>query len=326
LFNDAWNEGRRETAIDHMGQALGLSRNLRNKAPLAAYMQGASVEENALSLLEVRLPQDKPPTELLQRALDELNRHAAETPPALDCLKAECFRAGGVLKNATSWTFYSGPDGAGPDGAGRVREGSLAGGIALSLELPWEAERKTRLWRAVWAGLFRGVETPLWQTPGDFGKFDVGKKTTSNILSGWLPDPEDASPAFNAAQLAHLLDDSWLSDERLFAPVVPLRTAALKSQATVDSSRLILALALYRMKEGKTAKKLDDLVPKYMSELPIDPYSGQPFRYRISPGEFIGVDRGQAQPGQGLLWSVGPNRIDDGGLADDLLKFVPHWP
>ena len=76
-------------------------------------------------------------------------------------------------------------------------------------------------------------------------------------------------------------------------------------------------------------------------DCPIDPYSGEPFHYRISPGEEIEM-LGKVGPGQAILWSTGPDGVNDGGkkagrhLLDfgldrtpegfDLVTVVPDWP
>lgn len=342
LAEVAWDDARPGAAFDHITQMLVLSRNLRNKAPESAYLLGVSIEESALRALNGWLARNKPSAALVKRALAELTRHAAETPPALDCVRTECYRSGGMVNVAVSWTFYSGIE-----GHGRVREGWLAGAIALSLELPWEEERKLRLWQAVWGGLLRGAETPHWEMPEDFGKLDVGKEVTRQILRGWLPDAKN--PSLTRERLAALLDQSWLADPRLFAPVMPLRAAGTRARYRVDACRLSLALGLHQLQEGKNAKNLTDLVPRYLAELPVDPYSGKSFQYRISDGERIEKAAGDiadgprrlVDPGQGILWSIGPDRADHGGLKDgtvladdhprwsagglDLITIVPHW-
>jgi hypothetical protein len=110
----------------------------------------------------------------------------------------------------------------------------------------------------------------------------------------------------------------------------------------VDAARQAVALGLYQIEEGRPAQKLQDLVPKYLpTGLPTDPYSGQEYRYRISAGEDIGL-AGRARPGQGVIWSTGPDGVDHGGhfhggrLDDDdarwsrgtfdLVTVVPLWP
>jgi hypothetical protein len=89
---------------------------------------------------------------------------------------------------------------------------------------------------------------------------------------------------------------------------------------------LKLALRWYQADNGKPAETLDELVPKYLPSLPLDPYDGEPFRYRLSRGEEIEgsfdpnevVKNGatpirKIPPGQGVLWCVGDDKVDDGG-------------
>lgn len=341
LADQALADGKPGAALDHLAQLLALSRTLRNRAPLASYLAGVEVEESALHGVASWLAHGRPAPELLRRALDELNRHAAETPPALDCLEAECYRAGGLLESPPHWAFH-------PGGGARSRlpETWLANGIALSLDTPWEDERKTRLWQAVWGGLFRALRTPYWQFPQAAGEPGEERETTRQILSGWLPVADGPGAPLTRDRLARLLDDSWLSDERLFAPAEVLRAAGTRARWRADATRLAVALGLYQLREGKPARRLEDLVPKDLPTLPVDPYSGQAFRYRISQGEEIEVHgRGgpeRALAGQGVVWSTGPDRVDHGGRRHagdvpdddplwvrrefDLVTVVPRWP
>jgi hypothetical protein len=313
--------GKPTAAFDRIAQMLAMSRSLRCRALLVSYHAGVDIEAGALGELESVLTTGKPNRELLRRALDELNRHADQTPRPLECVQSECYRAGGVLVNPVVWGF-AGRDRA----AGAVPERWLAGGIAMSLEMPWEDERRTRLWQAVWAGLFRGIETPHWQLPAATNDLVGASETTRKILAGWEAGGTGPGASLTRAQLARLLDASWLSDELLFTSVQTLRTAATRSRYRVAANRIAVALALYHVERGQPAAKLADLVPQYLAELPIDPYSGEPFRYRVSVGEQI-EGLGAVLPGQGVVWSTGPDRTDHGGhshggrVPDD----EPQW-
>jgi hypothetical protein len=101
----------------------------------------------------------------------------------------------------------------------------------------------------------------------------------------------------------------------------PVRVAALQ-----------VALRLYQAEVGRPAEQLTDLVPKYLPAVPLDPYDGQPFRYRLSRGEDIAwppketlgppkptYDDREVPAGQGILWSVGMDGCDDGGHKQE-------WP
>jgi hypothetical protein len=322
-----------EFGLARVTEVLALSRNLRNQAPLGSYLAGVETEQDALAFVESWVAREKPSPELLRRIIAELDRHLNETPPPLDCLRTECYRAGGLLQNPIAWRMQA-PDGTPP-------ERWLTGVIALSLDTPWENERIARLWRQAWGGLFRGVETPHWQLA------ELPADDDGGILAGWLPADDGLS--LSRGELARLLEASWLTDEKLFAPVLPLRQAATRSRWRVDSIRQAAALRLYQLREGKIAQELEDLVPKYLPELPTDPYSGKGYQYRISKGEnvdFLGDGGNPVQhfvlPGHGILWSTGPDRTDDGGRkhggehADndrqwsrggyDLITIVPFWP
>jgi hypothetical protein len=341
-------EGKSGEALRHLVQILVLSRNLRNKAPQASYRVGVEIENSALEGLDAWLAASKPRPGQLREVLRELDRHAAQTPPPEDSLQTECYRAGNLLDNPNSWAFQAGLRAPGqPSGVG------LGRAITLSLDMPWEEERKIRLWRLAWAGLFQAVRTPCAQLPDPQGVIDGGTETTRRILQGWLPPAEGPGASITPADMAQLLDESWLPDERLFAPVVPLRAAATRSQWRVAASRLMVALALYQLHEGKAAPHLRALVPKYLPALPLDPYRGRDFGYRVSGGEQIemaggeafqgriGPDRGAVNPGQGVFWSTGPDRVNDGGRKHgglphddeaagpgggcDLVTVVPNW-
>ncbi|GEM_PF-3672544 len=327
LMQAAAKERQKETAFDYIAQALTLSRTLRNQAPLASYVAGVETELIALDHLEKWVAANKPSSGLLKRALTELDRHAAATPTALDCLQTECYRAGGVLDIPVAWSFY----------ATAGAEQWLAGSIALSLEMPWESERKTRLWRAVWAGQLRALQTPHWQLPQPAAEVPSADPVTRNILRGWLPAVNGPGASVNVTQLARLLDASWLADDRLFADVVKLRSAANRSRWRLDASRQAVALRFYQLREGKLAQKLQDLVPKDLPELPVDPYSGKPFQYRISqgekleavqPGGILGRNPIVVPAGHAILWSIGPDRTDNGGRKDGrwlLTDDDPRW-
>ncbi|HVC99242.1 MAG TPA: hypothetical protein VND64_36595 [Pirellulales bacterium] len=61
-----------------------------------------------------------------------------------------------------------------------------------------------------------------------------------------------------------------------------------------------LALAQYIADHGGPPKDLADLVPRYLPEVPEDPFSGRPLVYRTEPTGYV-------------LYSVGQNGLDDGG-------------
>ena len=63
-----------------------------------------------------------------------------------------------------------------------------------------------------------------------------------------------------------------------------------------------LAVRAFELRTGRLPAKLDELVPNYLPAIPADPYDeDQPIRYRASGEDYV-------------LYSIGPNRIDDDGV------------
>lgn len=95
---------------------------------------------------------------------------------------------------------------------------------------------------------------------------------------------------------------NWFA--RMLIPV--LGNAAKKfaiGQASVDLARVACALERYRLAHGSYPETLDVLSPNFLAKLPHDVISGQPLKYR------------RTAEGQFVLYSVGWNATDEGGLV-----------
>lgn len=75
----------------------------------------------------------------------------------------------------------------------------------------------------------------------------------------------------------------------------------MQVEVTKQITTAAIALKRYQKKYGNYAASLESLVPEFIAKTPIDPVDSKPLRYRIQPD------------GAYLLYSVGPNGIDDGG-------------
>lgn len=76
-----------------------------------------------------------------------------------------------------------------------------------------------------------------------------------------------------------------------------------KSQVTFDAPRLRIALERFKLAKGAYPKSLAEVVPEYLDKLPLDPFSGKPYGYRLE------------EDGGFTLWSVGNDLKDDGGKS-----------
>jgi hypothetical protein len=321
-------QGCRESATLFTGRAVQLQARGDPAAALdhLAVALGLSRQMRHLSPLISRLvgqAMEQVALAGLERWLTELGPRAPLLRRALDFLKkhedqlpplSESVKAEYlIVRNTLNETFSP--------------AGNLTSKLyAFARLVPWEAERERRLLSGYFERELQWVSQPPWK------------------LAETQPRPEGS------------LHGRPLKDwSPLLGVLVPaIRHVALSEPGAlcrVRAARFQVALVLYQVENSKPAARLDDLVPRYLDRPLVDPYSGQPFHYRVSAGERIenwSEDRdGVAQPrdvpaGQGVLWSVGPDGKDDGGhrqgrtapsgheageaQGPDMIFLVPQWP
>ncbi len=87
-------------------------------------------------------------------------------------------------------------------------------------------------------------------------------------------------------------------------------------QTRITQGLAACALERYWQNTGSYPAQLTELIPQYLSDLPLDIIDHEPLRYRrISPGEY-------------RLYSVGPDRVDDAGKAMEFNRgdWIWGWP
>jgi hypothetical protein len=83
---------------------------------------------------------------------------------------------------------------------------------------------------------------------------------------------------------------------------------AAYSQTAADTAALACALERYRLAQGKLPDSLEKLAPQFIAKLPQDLITGKPLIYRsTSDGHYV-------------LYSVGWNEVDDGGVPGKTQK------
>jgi hypothetical protein len=92
-------------------------------------------------------------------------------------------------------------------------------------------------------------------------------------------------------------------------PVGAFSQAVDATQLVVDrASRVAVAIERFRRDRNALPASLPDLVPQYLREIPVDPYSGRPLLFRPAKDAYT-------------VYSVGPNQQDDqGDLSSELQR------
>jgi hypothetical protein len=113
-------------------------------------------------------------------------------------------------------------------------------------------------------------------------------------------------------QPADIIEDELVAEgeDRIRFQMLLILLPALGKAASVhetaaqtrDAALVLLALARHRLDHARYPDTLDALVPAYLPEIPPDRYDGRPIKYRLT------------DVGKPLLYSVGSNRADDGGV------------
>lgn len=80
--------------------------------------------------------------------------------------------------------------------------------------------------------------------------------------------------------------------------------ARYRAQATMRTLRASLAVLRYERAEGRLPDQLEVLVPDYLDAVPLDPFTGEPLKYRVLDDGFV-------------IYSVNDNLVDSGGDDSD---------
>ena len=312
--------------VEDLRVGLSLSRNLRNHAALAEVRDGKTVEFVLLTATDRWLERLNGRPGLLKKALRIVSSHLEETAAeGGDRVLVDYLIARNTLDDPLDWLT---DDLSGRETADRRNDPvarNEAQWVALARLVPWEHARQERMLRVLFEG--DAVEGRclygLWAPRAMLGS--INRLGPGNGTFDYDP--------FN----------------RCRAPAL----------------RLKLALRWYQAERGRPADGLEELVPKYLPAIPFDPYQPErPFHYRLSGGEEIEWPPATAEggpptppapapgpgmppaaqpsrkirPGQGVLWSVGADQHDDGGvrqtaadmyspnLGADVIFLVPPPP
>jgi hypothetical protein len=93
-----------------------------------------------------------------------------------------------------------------------------------------------------------------------------------------------------------------LAGELAWASTLAAERPVLRGLANLRGTLLVAALELHHGRTGAYPQRIEELAPKTLTEMPLDPWTGKPFCYRREGESYV-------------LYGVGPDRTDDNGAS-----------
>jgi len=162
-------------------------------------------------------------------------------------------------------------------------------------------------------GMDRSMVT-VFELPGvrSQGIIDIVDYMNACVEAACLPPLQRVKRFGEIEGILHKAPVFHTAAQMLVPAVARVEVLDSRGRAHLDLARTALAVERYRLATGNVPEQLTDLVPKYMPEVPLDPFDGQPIRYR------------RTQPGY-RLWSVTDDGKDNSGKdRDEVAKGEPY--
>jgi hypothetical protein len=302
-------QNKHAEALEMYRLALGISRHIRPRATANQFLQASRIETKVLRLLPKWAASNFDRPELLRQAVKMLQDGEAAIPPLTETIETEYLVTRDILVM--------------PAQAAQGWDGQFfAELVDLWRFTPWEQDRTNRIVDLLFAGWMRTAALD-YKTAIERRDQTWTPAGLSLPLQSWLPATAGTEGIRERVNLAPLMNgflDSFISPfmNQLFAGAPQIHTEWRAAQ-------LQIALLLYQEEHGRPAERLVDLTPGILPAVPIDPFDGgAPFHYRVSRGERIamsparGDDDGMVvvEAGQGVVWSVSTDTVDDGGFRN----------
>ncbi len=279
-------KGDSKTAFDATISGLKLPTSLKNEPVLISYLVSIACEAIVFSSLETMLNKVK----LSDSQLSELSKCIAESEQDnADSLER-------ALYGERAWW-------------------NTTSSVDLLLLLGSSGSKPSHFEKlCAYLFFFSGLET--------FNKIKYSKRIDELIGIARKPYEKSSLDAFDT-KLKNL--SAYYYFVRIgLASLTRVSVKKANMEATIQTAIAGLAVERYRLKHDKLPESLDDLVPDFLSEVPVDPFDGKELRYRkgtvklerpipggnSTSGPFEIIDKNGY-----VVYSIGANGIDDGGIS-----------
>lgn len=144
-----------------------------------------------------------------------------------------------------------------------------------------------------------------------------GKRNRANMLREWMAVRTRIENNLTPAEMADFFRDfearleqrradkdwTYVIPIKLFSAMQKVYDAKIRFDALTRLAVAALAFERCRLDHQKWPERWEDLTPKYLSSVPIDPWTNQPLKFKRQ-------NKGM------LLYTVGPDGTDNGGKLD----------
>ena len=185
-------------------------------------------------------------------------------------------------------------------------------------ELEQLMDRRTLVRHLEWKRLVQDKRISLVYGEWPFYRVLKAQNKLYEINSDFILSAKETDPIKRRVLAEKIKQDMSLGKEDLLmANIYATDSFSMLSffdiaESYVNVARQLYALKQYRQAQGQYPDQLQQLVPDELKALPRDPYSGEPFRYKKDNEGFV-------------IYSVGPNGVDDGGMISIKSGDVATW-
>ncbi len=113
----------------------------------------------------------------------------------------------------------------------------------------------------------------------------------------------------NSASQSSLPWNRNILTEMMAPAMTTVAVATARSLAVRDALRVAVAIETMRARTGERPSALMELVPDYLPAVPSDPFTGGTLRYQVGDDNYV-------------VYSLGKDKVDNGGLVEDSVTDV----
>lgn len=294
-----------DRAVDWYLAGLQATAHLRDGQPTLVFIDQLSMEAGLLERIVEWATFSHPTNEEIRDAITKLQYYFADLPDPAEAIWADHNLAADVLANKQPPLMFVYPP--------------ISWQLYLSYlfhQLPWEHERAQRQLEIATAadiqrlqGLVCFLHDGPKPTPETSTDWPYHCDTLRKSLDAEADGRNEALRRSSMSKRLSFVDAEYNARVHARSLELYLVESELRYRATL----LQLALELFRRDHDRYPETIAELVPEYLNEVPLDPYSGKPFFYLPHGTELPVVDAlpsgEEILPGTPFFWSVGPQNL-----------------